>query len=159
MFTTEFSPLNSSDIRFSYRISHIHLGVEKYITDREHYIKLRDKPNGDKSLLLLKPGTFITIFEKFYDSKGELWGKTRYNNKVGWLYLNSSECKGGEVNSGDEIFIEKDCVQTYSDDSYKKIYKSLIAIEKSDFPKGKKIQFFAHDSSGNTYYIGEYKNP
>jgi hypothetical protein len=159
IFESHFSlPKDSKDISFSYAVSHIHQGWEKYITDSEHYIRLRNEPGGEESILLVSPGTFVTIFDKVYDSSGELWGKTKYNNKVGWLYLESSKYLGGDVEMGDEITIPDDACTITSSDEYEIIHSCVLTIPIKDFPKNKKLQVFATDSSGNKYLVGEYLN-
>lgn len=157
IFEVQFSnPSVIDDVEFSYSISHVHLGWEKYITDSEHYLRLRDVPNGEKEILTIKPKSFVTIFEKCYDSNGELWGKTKYNNKVGWLYLESSKYLGGDVVPGEEKNISKETLEEIPNDKGLKTYKCLLPIHISSFPKDKKIQVFVTDSAGKKYLVGEY---
>lgn len=150
---------NSNDVKFSYSISHIHLGWEKYTTDPEHYIKVREKPEGENSIILIPPGSFITIFEKCFDSNGELWGRTKYNSKTGWVYLQSSKYLGGEVNAGEEINALEEEYETLDSDKYGTIHKCMIYFPISDFSTGHKLQVFATDSKGNRFLVGEYLNP
>ncbi len=155
----EFAPIDSdSKISFSYNVSHIHLGTEKYITDINHYIKLRNEPNGDKTILIIPPNSFISVFDLYTDEKGELWGKTKYNSKTGWVYLQLSAYLGGKVFPYEEINVPEESCSEIDVENYSSAYRCIISIPKEKLDDGKKIQIFAHDSNGNKYLVGEYTN-
>ncbi len=159
IFEAHFLPLEPTEkISFSYIISYVHQGWEKYITDKEHYVRLRDEPEGKETLMYIAPGTFITIFDKCYDSKGELWGRVKIGSKVGWLFLESSQFLGGTVEKGEEISAPEEACTITSSEEYEKIYSCVLTIPTEKFSKGKKLQIFATDSSGQKFLVGEYLN-
>ncbi len=157
LFEAEFSPLNpDTKVYFTYSLSHIHLGYERYVTDKEHYIRMRSTIGGTDSLLLIPPETKVTIFEKSFDANGELWGRARIDNKVGWMYLESSTYMDGAIIPGEEKAIPEESCSKIEFEKYASTFKCILNIPQSSFFPQKKLQIFAYDSEGNKYLVGEY---